>query len=254
MNYLSVCIISKDENKYLKEFVEYHKLIGVEHFFIYDNESKVSMRETLREYSDCVTVIDFPGKHQQMPSYTHCLNNFGNTSKWIAFIDTDEFLVPKAHDDIKLILKDYEAYGGLGLNWRIFGSSGFEKRPEGLQTQSFTKALPWDNVANTHIKSIVQPEKTIKAGPDPHHFIYKKGFHCVNENSNFVRNAFTQHSTKRGQINHYLLRSKEEFGEKVERGYPDQDGSRKWEEFYQIDSEATEEETSILKFANQLKF
>ena len=37
--FISVACIIKNEGPYLKEWIEYHKLIGVEHFYVYDNES-----------------------------------------------------------------------------------------------------------------------------------------------------------------------------------------------------------------------
>ena len=37
---LSVCAIFKDEASYLKEWIEYHKLVGVQHFYLYENENE----------------------------------------------------------------------------------------------------------------------------------------------------------------------------------------------------------------------
>jgi hypothetical protein len=37
--YLAMCAIAKNEGRYLQEWIEYHKLLGVEMFYIYDNES-----------------------------------------------------------------------------------------------------------------------------------------------------------------------------------------------------------------------
>ena len=38
--YLSILCIIKNED-YLEEFILYHYLLGVEHFYIYDNESDI---------------------------------------------------------------------------------------------------------------------------------------------------------------------------------------------------------------------
>jgi hypothetical protein len=44
-------------------------------------------------------------------------------------IDGDEFFViMDGSPDLPSILKRYEAYGGLVVNWRLFGSSGHVKR------------------------------------------------------------------------------------------------------------------------------
>ncbi|PWJ58992.1 glycosyl transferase family 92 [Dyadobacter jejuensis] len=86
---VGICCIIKDENQYLEEWMRYHLQIGVTHFFIYDNESTVSVRDTLARLDllTYATVIDFPGKSQQVPAYAHCLEHFGFWCRWLAFID-----------------------------------------------------------------------------------------------------------------------------------------------------------------------
>ena len=36
---VSACAIFQNEAPYLKEWIEYHRLIGVEHFYLYNNGS-----------------------------------------------------------------------------------------------------------------------------------------------------------------------------------------------------------------------
>lgn len=36
---LAVCAIFKDEAAYLREWLDFHLLMGVEHFYLYDNGS-----------------------------------------------------------------------------------------------------------------------------------------------------------------------------------------------------------------------
>lgn len=52
MRYLALCCIAKDEDPFLKEWIAYHSLLGVEHFFIYDNESRRPIREVLDGFTD----------------------------------------------------------------------------------------------------------------------------------------------------------------------------------------------------------
>ena len=103
MDYISLCLICKDENSYLPEWLDYHILMGVDRFYIYDNESRVSLRETLKEYIErgWVVVVDIQGKAMQLYAYDHCLQTFGAQTFWMGFIDTDEFLVPKTAKDLK---------------------------------------------------------------------------------------------------------------------------------------------------------
>ena len=74
--FLSLICILKNE-RYLEEFIMYYRLLGVEHFYIYDNESDlpISKRLTNQYYTRMCTIIDFPGKIQQMNAYNHYLKN-----------------------------------------------------------------------------------------------------------------------------------------------------------------------------------
>ncbi|MDR0796472.1 MAG: glycosyltransferase family 92 protein, partial [Tannerella sp.] len=48
--YLTVCAIAKNEGPYFKEWIEWHQKIGVEKFYIYDNESGDHTKEVLEPY------------------------------------------------------------------------------------------------------------------------------------------------------------------------------------------------------------
>jgi hypothetical protein len=93
---VAICCIVRDE-EYLVEWIEYHSLIGVTKFYIYDNGSAITVNQTLATYIDSglVEVITFPGEVMQLPAYDNCLEQYGSLCKWIAFIDADEFIVPK---------------------------------------------------------------------------------------------------------------------------------------------------------------
>ncbi len=248
MYYLSLCCLIKDENVYLREWLDYHRLIGVEHFFIYDNGSQVSVRETLAPEvaQGWVTVVDIPGRGPQLPAYAHCLRQWGSSSRWIGFIDTDEFIVPKTTSDMRAFLAPYEPYGGLGIYWLTFGASGHRTRPAGLQIQNFTLATPATFEPNSLIKSVVQPAYCFYPAR-VHHFIYRPGYGVVNEN--FAPILDPQHpprSTSKIQLNHYYIRSEAEFREKIARGSSTAAVLRTMDDFYASDRPATVEDRSIL--------
>ena len=39
MAYLSIWALYQDEAPYMREWIEFHRLMGVEHFFLYDHDS-----------------------------------------------------------------------------------------------------------------------------------------------------------------------------------------------------------------------
>jgi hypothetical protein len=237
--YVSVCCIVKDENEYLNEWISYYLKIGVEHFYIYDNGSAIAVEETLQKLDllRYCTVMPIAGTSQQNAAYKHCIKNYKNKSKWIGFFDVDEFLVPKStKGNLPEFLKDYEAYGGLGINWLVFGSSGLKEKSNRPQLETFTWRSELDFSVNRHIKTIVQP-KLVKNVVNPHSFRYKKGYCCVNENFEVIDGAFSPPSVNKIQLNHYYCRSLEEYYDKIKRGRAD-DGliSRKLDDFHKHDA------------------
>lgn len=237
--YLAICCISKDENEYLPEFIDYHRKIGVEKFYLYDNESKIPIAETLAPLvaEGVVVVNTISGKGVQTKAYQQCLESYGADTRWIAFIDTDEFIVPKVTNNLPELMREYEAFGGLGINWLLFGSSGHMHRPAESQVTSFVLHTTPDYPPNRHIKSIVQPYYVVRTGLNPHEFVYKRFKFCVNEHFRYIRGAHSPHSTRLVQLNHYFLRSQDEFRLKIERGRGDGAGTRCMDDFFRTDKE-----------------
>jgi hypothetical protein len=218
---LAICIACKDDEVLLKENIEYHSLIGIDHFIIYDNNSKTPLKNALKDYNN-VTVINWPYRFRHPLCFRDCLNKFKQKFKWIAFIDTDEFIVMKDGTiDLKAFLKPYRKYGGLAVNWCCFGSSGHLKTQKSV-IQSFTESC--DTESDT-VKSIVNTEKVLISSRNPHGFFYKKGYFCVNEKferlpiktSFLSAPIYNPISNDKIQINHYVTRSKEDFEARQKR-------------------------------------
>lgn len=255
--YLSICAIVKDEGPYLKEWIEFHKLVGVEHFYIYDNNSTDNTKQILQPYitQGLVTNIYWQMHPGQTQAYNHCLKNYGKDSKWIAFIDLDEFLFGTKKDNLKDILNEYENYSGIGINWVCFGSNNIEKKTNELVIKRFTKRAFLNFLPNKHIKSIVQPSLTECAGNTPHQFIYKNNSLAVDENFKFIQkneSLLKNISINKIRINHYLVKSKEECLEKINRGRATIKDNRK-EDYFEKHNKNDEEDITILRFLPNLK-
>ncbi|WCT12742.1 glycosyltransferase family 92 protein [Mucilaginibacter jinjuensis] len=250
--YLSIGCIVKDEDEYLEEWINYHLKIGVQHFFIYDNQSTKPVKQLMKELnlSQYVTVVPIAGEVKQLVAYTNCIKRFRIISRWIAFIDVDEFIVPKlTHGNLPALLKEYEAYGGLAINWQMFGSAGHVKRTGKPVVESFLQRAEKDFHINRHVKSIVQPVH-VKSVHDPHSFIYRAPYYAVNENFNRVVDAFSDPSVDKVQINHYYCKSFDQFQDKMKRGYSDRKVERTIDRFYYHDTDTNEvEDISALEIA-----
>lgn len=253
--YLSICAIVKNEGADIKEWIEFHKLVGVERFYIYDNNSTDNTREILKPYikSEEVIMKKWRIRPIQLRAYDDCLQRVCNETTWLAFIDADEFLFGTKEDNIKKLLQDYEQYPGVVVNWLVFGSSGYDKKPEGLVIEKYNLRGHLSFKENNVIKSIVQPKLTISTSLNPHNFIYKKKSQSVNEEFKpFVGNASMKNSTKKLRINHYSIKSKEEFIKKKERG-DSMGGIEKGNDYFIKMDKNEIKDKCILRFLDRLK-
>lgn len=253
MDYLSLCLICKDENDYLPEWLDYHIMAGVDRFYIFDNGSAVPLRETLEDYirRGWTVVEDFPGKSVQLRAYDACLQVYGSQSRWIGFIDTDEFLVPKTGQNLKALLREYEDFGGLAVSSLFFGSNQHKSRPLAGQIASYTRRTHATFFENTLIKSIVQPDRVL-VPKSPHDFIYKENSWCVNEGKHRVDFQRFPNSIERIQLNHYFCRSEGEIEAKLRRGRGDAGEPWKRLRFDLINQRSTEEDLVILDLIGQI--
>lgn len=220
--YLSLCLMVKDENSYLQEWLDYHILQGVEHFWIYDNESAEPVAATLKAYIDrgWATVNTINGRAMQMYAYDHCVQTYGLLSKWIGFIDTDEFFVVHDGRPLGAFMRDFEAFSGLAVSSLFFGYGGNKIRPAGGQIAAYRRRAPDKFSYNRLVKSIIKPE-TVKFPVSPHTFFFKENCYCVNEDFNRVDAQDYPCHVKKIQLNHYFTRSEEEWNLKLTRGRGD---------------------------------
>ena len=255
---LAICAIGKNEGAYLKEWVEYHKLVGIEKIFFYDNESNDNTKEVLKPYVES-GFVDYhyqKGKGQQLYVYNYTVMHHKEEYRWIAFIDLDEFIQPmKFGEKIPDIINrlGYKSFAGIGINWCNFGSSGYEHKPEGSTLENFLyrgKTTCWQNRL---VKTICNP-RLIQEMISPHYPIYKWGGYSVNENDGKRQwcwfNTDVEHKNIR--IVHYKVRSKEEFLKKRARGLGDREGMYDLENFNQYDINDVKD-LSMKRYAEHVK-
>lgn len=254
--YLSVCSIVRDELDLL-EWIAYNKVIGVEHIYLYDNCSKIPVKDILHKYvrENYVDVFDWAGDGDvQMQSYNHFLHNFGKDSKHTAFIDADEFMVPIVKNSIPEVLADYEGFGGVNISWVIYGSNGNIKRQPNI-LEHYTKRMSKKHFESTHTKAIVQNQYVVSTGSNPHTFIYKLGYYSVSEDFKRVPNAWTPHCSNKFVLNHYCLKSLEDWNNKISKPRADTSKypGKSLEDFFRFDKDCFEEDGIALRFIDSVK-
>lgn len=198
---LAIVAIMKNEGAYLQEWIEFHKLIGVEKFYLYDNESDDDTRKTLEPYikSGVVDYTFFPGQKMQLPAYKDCIARHKNETKWLAVIDLDEYIVPTHMNSILPILAEQKPnVAQLIIPWVIFGSNGHVDKPNGGVLENYTKRARHSWL----YKAIINPRLVVSMGCHEHNV----GGRTVSMPQSKVR------------IHHYHCKSWAEYKLKAARG------------------------------------
>jgi hypothetical protein len=222
--YLTVCAVYRDEGPYLREWIEFHRLVGVERFYLYDNLSTDDHAEVLRPYVDSGIVVphSVTAVPAQMTAYQDCLLRHRDEPRWIAFIDLDEFLFSPLGRPLTELLEDYERWPGIGVNWAVFGTSGHVTKPPGLVIENYTRRTSAAGY-NRHIKSIVDPRE-VRAFGSAHLFMLRSG-PTVDEHGRPITGLPSSKSDEvsfeRLRVNHYATKSEQEYRRKLARGAAD---------------------------------
>jgi len=265
MKYLTVCCAFKDELRYLREWIEYHRLIGVERFHMVSNDaSPDAARALLQPYIDRAEVVfssrsGGPFNKLQMEIYFDVLQAALGQTRWLAFLDVDEFLMPVQVENLREALAAYERFPALAVNWACFGSSGLRDAPA-LQTEGFRTRLRDDDDENRIYKSIVDPARVIGTY-NPHRFLLAEPGVLVDEFGAPVthpwRNENNPFFGRRLRINHYRLRSAREFAAKVERwrdgGHPEFGNADAVQSYWDRNDRADVVDETIQRFVPELR-
>jgi hypothetical protein len=257
---LVVVACCKNEAAFIKEWVEYHLIVGVEHFYIYDAATD-DTHAVLEPYisKGLVTYIEW----KVFPAQVSAYHNFvfarrGMDANWAAFIDLDEYIVPIS-DRLLDILATYDRpeVAGLAIGWTMFGSNGHVIRPQGLITENYTRTINYTKHPERYTKGIVRPFR-VNYVDDPHIFRPKSRTKMVREDMKEIK--FGQHWHRVGDfpvnkltINHYFCKSFSDFQGKIARRGPD-GGGRNLQEFAIFNSIGNEvEDLRIQKFVPELR-
>jgi hypothetical protein len=216
---VALICIAKNEDHYLHEWIEYNIKLGFDHIYIYENNWICPLEHK------SLTKIKWDGVAQQLPTYNHFIKTYGNQYDWGAFIDCDEFIVLKKHNNIKELIEEYNNTVGLNINWKFFGNMNkMERDDSGSLIKQFTKSQIG---TNRHIKTIIN----LRAS---HRFVnpHFTNIPTKNVNGSIIRGPFNYNgSDDVAYIAHYYQKTYQDWQERVVRGKADCIGTRKLEEW-----------------------
>lgn len=241
---LAVCAIFRDEAPYLEEWLTFHRGVGVERFFLYNDRSIDGYRAVLTPWiaSGIVELQDWH-EQNQVAAYNDCLARHRDDATWIAFLDLDEFLYSPTGKPVPQILEYYEDAAAIFVYWSLFGSGGLKTKPSApvvssyLRCQALDKAIHDDfdhGMPGTadHItawsrdgKSVVRAAWVeVMNNHQPTRIFQGR---VVDENGQDMPRAARERRTSRQpftysllRINHYWSKSLEELTRRTQRSDP----------------------------------
>jgi hypothetical protein len=232
---IAIAAIVRNEAAHIGEWAHFHARAGVSHFFIYDNGCTDVTLAVLRDVVPAPALTMVPwgqvvsdarmGReiHNQVLAYAHAASNFGGRFRWMAFIDVDEFLIPRQADSLPQALAHLAGCRSLSLPWHMFGRSGHVAPPSGGVLRNYVRRAA-DPMSGT------RGIRAFKCIVDPCHLTALR-VHAMEvdgsdrscndrgvETSPAEREKPGFYSAAHVQLNHYYTRSESELAAKIARG------------------------------------
>lgn len=213
--------VFQNEAPWLREWIEFHRLIGVQHFYLYNNLSTDHYLEILQPYLDSgvVEIYDYPASPlttiEQPKIYRHLVDLAKGHNQWLAIIDTDEFITPVTADDLTAYLKTIpDDVGGIEVSWQCYGTSNvWSLMQDELLVEKLTLKAAANDPINQWFKSIVRPD-CVKDVESAHRCSYLPGYRLLRVTpcaADMFEPPLNESSVKDIRVNHYVWRTKEFF-------------------------------------------
>jgi hypothetical protein len=170
-HFLSVAAIFKNEADILGEWIEHYLAEGVEHFYLIENNSEDDWERVLAPYRErgLVTLFTEKGEQAQFRAYDEFIRPIRD-SEWMIVVDLDEFVYATPGNTITGFLSKLPPnVGSVQLPWILFGSSGYDRQPDGV-VKNFLWRKFYLGSWELH-KAIVRPSRVTKMMIHDHEFI-----------------------------------------------------------------------------------
>jgi hypothetical protein len=140
---VAIMAIFKNEATILREWIEHYKWQGMDVILLLNNDSTDDWQSITKDYPGLVTVIDAPGRHQQLPAYNEKGLPFLREQgvDVVAVNDLDEYLFGKDGKNLKQHIQEVfskpDRPSGFTCGWNMFGSNGHKTQPASVR-EGFT--------------------------------------------------------------------------------------------------------------------
>jgi hypothetical protein len=226
---ITLGLVAKDEGKYLKEWILYHKLIGINNFDIYLHNNSDNSKKILEDLGIIAKNVSSNnlGFSIKNTFYTDIISQA--KTEFVCCLDIDEFIFLPTYQNINefLSLSHFDGFGGIVLHQNIFGSNNHQKSPDGLVIENYITRHPDDldfpknypDFKNPYdlfkmIKTIIR-KRYFQKVLDSHEYIMSSP--TVDENAELYSTYKCKRSLSNIRINHYFTKSLEDWRFKTNR-------------------------------------
>jgi hypothetical protein len=245
----AIAACARWEEHDIVEWIEYHRMIGFDHIYIYSNDDDpMVLHRVLLPYllgnEPFVTYRYWARVGDQAAIYLDFLSNYLHEVEWFSFLDIDEFFVFKGIDNVRAFMKPFEGISdAVYFNWLIFGNNMYQERDTGSVLLKYTQRQRNIHFTTKVISrsSAIDPETVrIEHSKSAHPFwhFWNEYFHSdlriVNALSQSITN-YTEHFPKRAIQNvtgdgvsealieiafiaHFQFKSEQDFQRRISRG------------------------------------
>lgn len=231
---------TKNEGRFLLEWIAYHRTIGIGDFLVYTNDCEDESPALLDRLAEIGIVAHLPnplgpGEQPQNKALSRALDHpLVKGAQWVLQIDPDEFLCIKAGggriEDLIATAPDADV---ISVQMRFFGDSGLAVLPDGLVIENLVNASREDFELNRIVKSLARnggpfskitanhmPGFEPKDGQHPH--IFNAGGREIPREAyggeRFSKMPDAWRSMAFAQLNHYAVRTFADYRAKKYRG------------------------------------
>ena len=225
--------MGKLENKYVNELIEYYKNIGVDKFYLADNNDKNSekLADILKKdiTDGLIDIIDITGiKKDQTQLFGEVYEKHKSECRWMSFYDFDEYLkFTNNSNKIQTYFSEsnFKKCDVILINWVIYNDNNIVKCDNRSLNKRFTKPL-YNSETNKFVKSIIKGNLNLNPWSyDQTSHRPKHQLRTCDSNGKRVKtfnDVIIPPILDNVYIKHFATKTIEEYIEKIIRGHPSQ--------------------------------
>ena len=254
---IAICTIIKNENLFLKEWIDWHLKLGFDAIHIFEDKGSDSHKDIVNDYSnvylhnceenyDVHEILSLQGQsHRQVLLYDYFAKKYVNEYDRVAFIDLDEFICFDEKYNLEKLCEEFEPYPAVLLNWKMMGASGHINKPQCGVMDAYTKPCDFSNTDSRWAYKSFVNLKRYKGLIDLHKAVEYVNTHHENDCHKYYYD--------KAWLNHYFTKSWEDWCDRIFNRGGTQNGHRTLVEFFEANKDMCYLKETLISLVQEKK-